>query len=232
MGEQYFVPNSVRVFRTIFRPIFRGIFHLLSQVRITGLGNVPKDGAYLIAMNHVSIYDPPFALAFWPEAPEAVGASDIWKRRGQSFLATCYGGIPVHRGEYDRQVIERLCLVLRSGYPLLIAPEGGRSHTPGMRRALPGVAFIVEKTGIPVLPVGIAGTTGDFLQRAISGRRPLLEMRIGEPFFLPSIGQSGANRREHRQRNADMIMLKIAALVPSEYRGVYAEDADSFQTTQ
>ncbi len=232
MGEEYTVPNRVRMFRTIARPIFRGIFHLLSRVRITGLGNVPKGEAYLIAMNHVSLYDPPFALAFWPEAPEAVGASDIWKRRGQSFLAGSYGGIPVYRGEYDRQVIETLCRVLRSGYPLLIAPEGGRSHTPGMRRALSGVAFIVEKTGVPVVPVGITGTTEDFLQLALSGKRPLLEMSIGEPFNLPSAEHSGTSRREHRQQNADLIMKKIASLLPPEYQGVYGENVDSFQTAQ
>ncbi len=232
MGEQYEVAVRARIFRTIFRPIFRGIFHLLSQVRITGLGNVPRSGAYLVAMNHVSIYDPPFVLAFWPEAPEAVGASDIWKKRGQSFLAASYGGIPVHRGEYDRQVIDALCRVLRSGYPLVIAPEGGRSHEPGMRRALPGVAFIVEKTGVPVVPVGITGTTEDFIQLALHGKRPRLEMMIGEPFNLPSAEQSRAKRREHRQQNADLIMSKIAALVPPEYRGVYGADVDSFQTAQ
>lgn len=232
MGEQYTISNRVSVFRTIFRPIFRGIFHLLSHVRISGLGNVPMGGAYLIAMNHVSIYDPPFVLAFWPEAPEAVGASDIWGRRGQSFLARSYGGIPVHRGEYDRSVIETLCCVLRSGYPLLIAPEGGRSHTPGMRRALPGVAFIVEKTGVPVVPVGVTGTTEDFFQRAVHGKRPLLELRIGEPFHLPSTGQTGKNRREQRQQNADLIMDKIAGLVPREYRGVYGAYDDRFQAAQ
>jgi 1-acyl-sn-glycerol-3-phosphate acyltransferase len=232
VGEEYSVQNRVRIFRIIGRPIFRGIFHLLSRVRITGLGNVPKSGAYLIAMNHVSLYDPPFVLAFWPVAPEAVGASDIWKKRGQSFLAAYYGGIPVHRGEYDRQVIDILCRVLRSGYPLVIAPEGGRSHKPGMRRALPGVAFIVEKTGVPVVPVGITGTTENFLQLALSGKRPLLEMTIGEPFHLPAAGQTGTNRREHRQYSADLIMEKIASLLPPEYQGVYGEDVDSFQAAQ
>lgn len=232
MAADYTVSYRTRLFRSAFRPVFRGFFQLLSRVRISGLENVPPQGAYLIAINHVSLYEAPFLLAFWPVAPEAVGASDIWKRRGQSALASLYGGIPVHRGEYDRHLIESICTVLRSGRPLLIAPEGGRSHTPGMRRALPGVAFVVEKAGVPVVPVGIVGTTDDFLKVALRGKRPLLEMRIGPPIHLPSAERSGLNRRDLRQQNADLIMRNIAALLPREYQGVYAEHADSLQAAQ
>jgi 1-acyl-sn-glycerol-3-phosphate acyltransferase len=218
----YTVPFKIRLARAILRPAFRLVFHLLSQVTITGLENVPKHGPYLIAINHVSLFEPPFILAFWPTAPEAAGATDIWSRPGQSVLARLYGGIPVHRGEYDRQLLDTLLGVLRAGYPLLIAPEGGRSHTPGMRRALPGVAFLVEKTNIPVLPVGLIGTTDDFLQRALRGDRPTLYMHIGAPIHLPAVGGKGDERRLARQRNVDQIMYAIASLLPAEYRGVYA----------
>lgn len=231
MRSEYDVPFHIRAFRTTFRPIFRGLFHLLGQVRIYGLENVPKDGPYLIAINHVSLYEPPFILAFWPIAPEAVGAVDIWQRRGQATLARLYGGIPVHRGEYDRQLIKKTQAVLRSGKPLLIAPEGGRTHTPGMRRALPGAAFIVEKADVPVVPVGIVGASDDFLQKALRGMRPRLEIRIGEPIRLSYKNVEGESRGETRQRNADLIMEHIARLVPAEYRGVYADYVNDPQTT-
>lgn len=226
MGKNagYHVPFRIRLFRTLMRPVFRGLFHLLSRVEISGLENVPKQGAYLIAINHVSLYEPPFVLAFWTIAPEAVGAVDIWQRRGQSLLARLYGGIPVHRGEYDRALIERMQAALQSGKPLLIAPEGGRSHRPGMRRALPGVAYVLEKCPVPVVPVGITGATDDFLRLALRGKRPLLQMRIGEPFMLPNEPVKGENRHHIRQGHADSIMQHIARLVPPEYRGVYADD--------
>ena len=232
VSADYSVPLHTRISRALLRPIFRVVFHILSRIRIKGLENVPASGAYIIAINHVSLFEAPFVLAFWPVAPEAVGASDIWEKRGQAALATIYGGIPVRRGEYDRHLIEKMCSVLRSGYPMLIAPEGGRSHTPGMRRALPGVAFVVEKAGVPVLPVGIVGSTDDFLEQALRGKRPLLEMRIGEPILLPEKGQPGDTRRDIRQQNADMIMERIAGLVPYEYRGVYADHVDSVQASQ
>lgn len=223
MAEIYTVPRRVRVFRWLVRPIFRAIFYLIGPIKITGRENIPPRGAYLIAINHISLFEAPFITAFWPVAPEAVGAADIWQRRGQSTLVSYYGGIPIHRGEFDRQVLELLLKVLRSGRPLLIAPEGGRSHVPGMHRAEPGVAFLVEKAGVPVVPVGIVGSTDDYLDRGLHGKRPPLEMHIGKPILLSPEETPGTNRRERRQANADLIMQLIAALLPSEYRGVYAD---------
>ena len=217
------IPLHIRLFRTTFRPIFRGLFHVLAEVRIIGRENVPKEGAYLVCINHISIYEPPFILSFWPVALEAVGAVDIWERRGQSTLAKLYGGIPVRRDQFDRQVLEAMILVLQSGQPLVIAPEGSRSHQPGMRRALPGAAYVIEKVPVPVIPVGMVGTTDDFMRRALRLERPLLEMRIGQPLHLPIIHGRGQQRRDALQENADLIMRAIAALLPIEYRGIYAE---------
>lgn len=208
--------------RSILRLVIRVLFRLLGGVKITGLGNVPKTGAYLVAFNHVSLYDAPFVISFWPTSPEVASASDIWQRKGQNLLVRWYHGIPVHRGEYDRRLIDSLTSALQSGYPLVIAPEGGRSHTPGMRPANPGVAYLAEKTGVPVVPVGVVGTTEDYLENALRVRRPTLEMRIGKPIVLPPVAEKGAARRAARQRNADLVMGHIARLLPEEYRGCYA----------
>jgi 1-acyl-sn-glycerol-3-phosphate acyltransferase len=204
------------------RPAFRALFHLLSRVRISGREHIPASGAYLIAINHVSLFEPPLLIAFWPIAPEAVGAVDIWERSGQSTLARLYGGIPVHRGQYDRVLLEKMLAALQAGFPLLIAPEGARSHTPGMRRALPGVAYVIDKAQVPVVPVGIIGTSDDFLALAIRGNRPQVEIRIGPPVLLPPIRGNGEDRRNARQENVDLVMRQIAALLPEEYHGIYA----------
>lgn len=195
---------------------------MLARIKISGQENVPFGKPYLVAMNHVSTFDPPLIMAFWPETLEVMGASDILQRPGQAQLAGMYHVIPVHRGEYDRALFDRALSVLASGRPLLLAPEGGRSHREGMRRAQPGVAFIAEKAGVPVLPAGITGTTDDFFKKAIRAERRLLEIRIGKPFHLPAVEGKGDERRKARQRNADLVMTRIAALLPEEYRGYYA----------
>ncbi len=219
----YHVSLSTQFNRKIMRFVFRLIFNSLGRVQIEGLENVPAKGAYLIAMNHVSLFEPPLMLAFWPVAPEAVGAVDIWSKPGQSTLAKLYGGIPVHRGEYDRKLMDTALAALKSGRPLLIAPEGSRSHIPGMQRARPGAAFIIDQANVPVIPVGLTGTTDDFLKLALKGKRPVLGIHIGKPIVLPPVEGRGEAKRFARQRNVDLIMSQIALLLPLEYRGVYSD---------
>jgi 1-acyl-sn-glycerol-3-phosphate acyltransferase len=211
--------------RPLIRLVLGTVFRLLARVIITGKKNVPRGKPYLVAINHVSIFEAPFVGVFWPEQMEALGASDVWDRPGQNILARMWGGIPVHRGEYDRAAMEGVLLDLRSGYPLLMAPEGGRSHKPGMREAKPGVAYIAEQSGMPVIPVGIVGTTDDFFSKAVKGKRPTLEMHIGKPILIPAAEGKGEARHASRQRNADLVMRHIAGLVPEEYRGVYKDNA-------
>jgi 1-acyl-sn-glycerol-3-phosphate acyltransferase len=223
MTETYRVPFRFRLSRPVLKAAFRLIFHILGRVKVTGRENIPYGKPYVVAMNHISIYDPPLIASFWPEVLEIIGAADVFYKPGQGQLLKLYGVMPVHRGDYDRALLRRIVSIIKAGYPLLIAPEGGRSHVPAMRRAFPGIAFIIEETGVPVVPVGLVGTTEDFWQRAKRGEKPPLDMRIGPPITLPPITKKGAARRDARQCNADLVMQHLAGLLPEEYRGVYAE---------
>ena len=225
MSDGYHVPLKFRLSRPVLKAAVRGIFRVLGKVKIVGKENIPYGKPYVVAMNHVSIFDPPFAGAFWPEQLEIIGASDEFEKPGQGELLRAYGVIPVYRGDYDRTLFARIISVIKAGYPLLIAPEGGRSHVPAMRHAKPGTAYIVEKTNVPVLPVGLVGTTEDYWKRATHGERPLIEMRIGKPINLPKITAKGKAKHEARQANTDLVMNHLAGLLPEEYRGVYAETA-------
>ena len=221
----YHVPFQFRVSRPVLKTVFCAIFHILARVKVMGKENSPYGKPYIVAINHISIFDPPFAGAFWPEQLEIIGAADVFDKPSQGWLLKGYGVIPVHRGDYDRLLLTKIIRILKSGSPLLIAPEGGRSHVPAMRRAKPGVAYIIEQTGVPVVPTGLIGTTEDFWQRAKRGERPSLEMRIGIPIALPEITAKGTARHEARQKNADLVMSHLAGLLPEEYRGAYAESA-------
>lgn len=224
-SREYRVSFGLRLRRSILKVSVRLILGLFSRVKISGIGNIPRGQAYVVAVNHVSIFDPPLALAFWPEMLEAIGAVDVFDRPFQGALVKFYGTIPVHRGEIDRELIETILAMLNSGYRLLIAPEGGRSHVTAMRRAKPGIGYILNEVHVPILPVGIVGTTADAAGAALRFRRPLLEIRIGKPVQLPPIEGRGEERRAARQRNADIVMRHIAGLLPAEYRGVYADSA-------
>ncbi len=226
MNKRPYHPSLILRFqRGLLNNAARLIFLLGGRVKISGLENVPRGQVYVVAANHISIFDPPLILAFWPENLEALGATDMFRRRGFGPLLKMFGAVPVHRGEYDRELLETILAMLRSGYRLLIAPEGGRSHVVAMRRAKPGVAYILDEVHVPVVPVGIVGTTEDLLKKGLRFERPAVEIRIGRPIRLPPLEGRGEERREARQRNADLIMSHIAGLLPPEYRGVYADSA-------
>ena len=219
---------GLSIFFSLLRGFVRVVFKLLFKTKVSGVENIPVGEVYVVASNHVSHYEPALLLAYWPEIPEALAGHDVWDRKNTGIFPRIFGAIPVKRGEYDRRVIETTLSVLASGRSLYLAPEGGRSNTPGMRRAKPGVAYLVDRAKVPVVPVAIVGTRNDSLNEALKFKRPRLEMRIGEPFMIPEITGRGEARRAARQKSADEVMLRIGAMLPEEYHGAYAGQVENY----
>jgi cytidylate kinase len=215
------LPARVRFFRAVGRPIFRLLFHILCRVQIEGRENIPAEGGYLVSSNHLSIIDPPFIVAFWPRPLEAAGAVDILDRPGQGQLMRWYGGMAVHRGAFDRAILDAAAHRLEAGLPVLMDPEGRRSRVAGMQEARPGVAYLAARTGVPVVPVGITGAE-DATARWRRLRRGDLRMIIGRPVRLPPVDLRSPARRAGLRANTETLMRAIAALLPEAYRGVYA----------
>ncbi|MBA4420772.1 MAG: hypothetical protein C0391_06465 [Anaerolinea sp.] len=218
---EYRVSLVNRIARKIFPPIFRGIFKLISRVELKGFENIPPD-PYVLVFNHVSLFEAPIIVSHWPSQPEILGASDVWERPGQNLLALLYGGIPINRGVVDRTALHKMVAVVKSGHSLILSPEGTRSHTPGMQKAKSGITYLFDKTAVRILPVGIVGSTEDFLKNALKGRRPHATIAVGRPFSLPAFEENGKTGAELRQEKVDYVMRKIAELLPPEYRGYYS----------
>ena len=213
-------PRRIRLFRFLGRPTFRNLYRLLSKPRVEGLENVPAKGPYLITANHLALTDPPLVLAFWPKPVEALGAANMMSRHIFGLLMRGYGIYAVQRDSFDRRVVKIALKVLQSGSPLFIAPEGSRSPT-GMRAAHPGAAYLAVKASVPIVPVGVIGTELMFTALRRGYRAPIT-MRIGKPYQLPGIPPHGKDRHKILETHTNEIMGRIAALLPSEYHGVYA----------
>lgn len=219
--NSYTVPAANRLGRKFLRVFLKAILRGLSEIKISGLENIPAD-PYIMVFNHVSLYETPVILTHWPKAPEVLGAADVWNKPGQNLLAKIYGGIPIIRGEIHREALLQIVNAVNSGYSLMLSPEGTRSHQPGMQQAKPGIVYLIEKTDAPILPIGITGTTSDFLKKALLLKRPVVTVTVGKPFKVPDLEETGLTRAEVRQQKADFVMRRIAELVPSEYRGYYS----------
>lgn len=225
MRDRYQLPHRVG-WRRWVRPVLKVVFwHWLLRrvfrISVEGLEHIPPKPPYLVIYNHVSVLDPPIVLAIWPLWLEAVAASDVLRRPTHAPLTWLYGIIPVDRGKPDRRFLDYVVGVLRQGYSLALAPEGTRSHTPGMQRAWTGLAYIADQTQIPIVPVGLVGTEDQALKQALRGKRPSILARIGPAFRLPPLDRWPVPRKWARRYNTDLAMYRIATLLPPEYRGVY-----------
>ena len=224
MEETYRVPLHIKISRRFLRVFFKVVFNLLGKVELYGMENIPTHNRYIVAFNHVSLVEVPFIAAFWPDILEIIGATAVWQRSGQSLIAKMWAGIQVNRNEFDREVFKQVELAFKADRPLMISPEGGRSHTPGLRRGKPGVAYIIDKVGdVVVVPAAVVGNTMDFLTQGLRLKRPTIQLIVGEPFSVPPLAGKGEERRVMRQRNTDLIMAHLAALLPESYRGVYRD---------
>ena len=215
----YSISKKAQVFRAVAVPAVRILLYILSRPTVHGLENVPPHGPYLITANHLSYYDPPCLLVMWPYLVEAIGASDMMTDgRFMSRMINGYSTLPAHREAVDAQLLRTALNVLKCGRALYIAPEGARNPA-GLGAAKPGAAYIALKANVPIVPVAIIGTDRIFpeLRR---GRRQKVEMVIGTPYRLPDLPP--AQRRHALTECTQLIMQRIAALLPPALRGVYA----------
>lgn len=213
------LPNASPAVYWFLRSVFRFLGWLLLRQEVHGLENIPASGPFLIVVNHLGIADPP--LVFMNVRRQMVMfAADKWKKvPGIRHLAEATGVIWVARGEADLSAIKSALAVLKAGRPLGMAPEGTRSPTRTLQRGKTGAAYLADRTGVPIVPIGISGSErlAENLRRL---RRTSVRFVVGKPFHLPPNGHAKGDLLE---AYTTQIMCRIAALLPPEYRGVYAE---------
>ena len=205
--------------RSFLRRLFRTLFHCLTRMDVAGLENIPKEGGCLLALNHLSVLDAPliFHLVSRPDVT-AIVARKHQRNPLFRWVVNQAQGIWLDRKNLDVDALRRARQILRQGWILGIAPEGMRSRTKALQPAHPGVAFLAAQCNVPILPVGIWGTEKAFAL-LLRLHRPDIHVRFGECFFLPPLARRA--RSQFFQRNTEIIMQHIAALLPPVYRGVY-----------
>ncbi len=202
----------------IVKSIIGAILKLLAHIEIVGVENVPPRGPYIVICNHLSIFDPPLLLIALPVQVTVLAASKYRHHPLFAPLLSSMGAIYVRRGEVDRRAL-RACLdTLRKGGIIGMAPEGTRSPTGALQKGRTGVAYLASRTGVPILPVAVTGT-----EKMPAGlkrlRRGRVKVVIGEPFTLPATGRKA--RGKQLKEFTDLIMHRLADMLPEEYRGIY-----------
>jgi cytidylate kinase len=214
------------IFRCFACSLLRLLFRLFTHLEVAGLEKIPQGGPLLVAFNHLAHLDAPLVLALLPWPVETIGLVDLYRVPVTGQLLRLYGTIPVHRDQFDRQVIRRALQVLAEGKVLALAPEARQSLTGALERARQGVAYLALRSGAPILPVALTGTEKVYVEWKRL-RRPRLTLTFGEVITTPPRASKPQARRQQVAELTDEIMHCIAAMLPSEYRGVYAPTPSS-----
>lgn len=191
------------------------VFALVARIRIRGRYNVPKSGAFIIATNHLSWTDIPLIPCYLPRKVVYMAKEEYFSSKLKR-LVRFLGAFPVKRGEGDRQALRAAEEQLKKGNILIIFPEGTRSRTQTMAKAHPGMGMIALRSGVPVVPVAIWGSENVL-------KKPFARATVsyGTPIVLKPKGTKIT--REDIDAATQEVMTHIAAMLPPEYRGVYAD---------
>jgi 1-acyl-sn-glycerol-3-phosphate acyltransferase len=198
-----------------------GLFHYLSVVvydmffrgEVTGLENLPKSGAFLIASNHASHLDPPIVGAQVSRQMCFFARKTLWKPGIAAWWLDTVGTIPVDRdGGADVTAIKRVLRALAEDKALILFPEGTRSPDGNLQTPKPGVGMIACRTQVPVVPARIFGSFEAFGR--VGGLRPGTPVSVvfGRP-LTPAQYDPGAGKERYQQAS-ERIMAAIARLEP------------------
>jgi 1-acyl-sn-glycerol-3-phosphate acyltransferase len=193
------------------------LLHLAFRIRIEGRERIPREGAAILAANHVSALDGILLALAAAERGRPIRflvAAEFFRRPFHRFFLRRFGQIAVRRGEQDQAALEEAVDTLRGGALVGIFPEGQVNADPeaGPARGRTGVARLALAAGAPVVPVGIWGSQGRWPRSGLHLRRPLrtpVALAVGPP--LEPSGDPGS--RDDLEAFRDRVMEAIGAQV-------------------
>jgi len=212
-------PQPLPLRYRLIRGTFRFLLHILCRLHVEGMERLPQHGPLVMVSNHLHFLDPPVVFAVVP-LRSTVLVAEKWETRPLiNRLFKAVDAIFVRRGTADLVALRKVEELLHRGGVVGIAPEGTRSKTGGLQRGKGGAALVASRTGATLIPVVAYGQEKVFKELPRL-RRADVYVVIGEPFKLAP--PAATNRRQQLDQMTLDIMLRIARLLPPEYRGVYA----------
>ena len=171
------------------RPFVKGLFRL----RAEGVENVPQEGGFVLAANHLSNFDPwPLGIPLFPQRYLRFMAKSelFWWPLGP--IIKSGGAFKVRRGEGDLEAMRTAMDLVRQGHAVVMFPHGTRARKGLVKRHQPrahsGAARIALEAGVPLVPVALAGT--DRLSRLGP-----LRVRYGRPIDLDGLDARAATEQ-------------------------------------
>jgi 1-acyl-sn-glycerol-3-phosphate acyltransferase len=222
-SELDFKESTLTGRRKVLNAALSALLHTAAKIHFIGAENVPSQGGVLLATNHMSRFDT-LLLALTPTRPDITAlVADKYKKNLLFLLVLNMAGIIwLDRTKADFGAFRVAVEALKRGYCIGIAPEGTRSTDARLAEGKPGAVLLALKSGVPIVPVGLANTD-TLVPNMRRLKRSEVTLHYGKAFTLPPLERG--NRDEQMQAFTDEIMCRIAALLPERHRGFYGGHA-------
>lgn len=199
-------------FRKLFVAFLRQSFRLIMKMDVHGMENLPLDGPVVVACNHVTSFDVfPMQLSL-PRPIFFMAKAELFKFPLMDVALRDLGAFPVYRGEKDAWAMKHARKVLENGQTLGMFPEGTRNKGRGLGVAKTGTARMAIDAKCPIVPMVVTGTDRFF--KGFPHRANVTVMLL--PPLMPNSGETPLAL-------TDRLMFSMAAALPEDMRGVYAE---------
>jgi 1-acyl-sn-glycerol-3-phosphate acyltransferase len=132
---------------------------LMFDLKVYGIQNVPAHGGALIVSNHQSSLDPVLLGVRLHRPLNYIAKSELFEGAvGGWLLRNVFNAFPVRQGAGDVGAVKETIQRLREGHLLNIYPEGARTTDGNIAPFQRGVALIIRRAQVPVIPTAITGS--------------------------------------------------------------------------
>lgn len=174
------------------RPLVYRICHAIARVsssvlvdlKTFGVENVPTSGGVLLVCNHGSYLDPMVNSVLLPRPMSYLAQSGLFKNPVFGWIIRQCGAFPVQQGKGDVGAVKETIRHLKEGRMLNIFPEGSRTLTGKPQAVQPGVALVIKRAHVPVVPCVISGAWASWPPGQLMPRRGQVRVLYGPPLKM------------------------------------------------
>ncbi len=162
-----------------------GVFALgLFRLRCAHRERLPATGGYLLLSNHQSHLDPPLVGFVVPRRVNYVARDTLFKNRFFAWLINSLDAIPIDREGLGLAGLKETMRRLKRGEIVLLFPEGTRTPDGELQPLRPGFSALVQRTGVPIVPVALDGAYQAWPRKAKFPRPGRVQIVVGEPISV------------------------------------------------
>jgi 1-acyl-sn-glycerol-3-phosphate acyltransferase len=191
----------------------RLLFGMNARIRVVYYQEIPMEGGFILASNHISHFDPPIITPLFPRRIDWIGMSDLFRGRVLRALFRGLNVIPIARNEPDRAALRVAVHRLREGRVVGIFPEGGIRDGAGSiingAEMKQGLALLSTLARAPIIPCVILGSDRLYnLRNWLPWRRPQIWIGCGNP--IPPSLEAGPQAKDFAQQlfSSEIVKLK------------------------